>query len=123
MPYHCHKCTKIVNIAANGQAGRRECCEHCNADLHCCLNCRFYEPGAHNECYIPNTEWVGDKAGGNFCDEFEFADREPGPSGAGAGEQARTALDRLFGDAGDRAPESDRLDTFRKLLDDESRNS
>ena len=88
-----------------------------------CLNCRFYEPGAHNECYIPNTEWVGDKAGGNFCDEFEFADREPGPSGAGAGEQARTALDRLFGDAGDRAPESDRLDTFRKLLDDESRNS
>ena len=119
----CHHCGAAWDGGGKRQPGPRDICGACSAYLHCCLNCRFYEPGAHEECYIPIAEWVGDKAGGNFCDEFEFADREPGPSGAGAGEQARTALDRLFGDAGDRAPESDRLDTFRKLLDDESRNS
>jgi hypothetical protein len=65
--------------------------------LHCCLNCRHHLPRAHNQCYIPNTEWVGDRKGPNFCEEFEFRDRSV--SGDAAHEEsARSAFNTLFGD-------------------------
>ncbi|HOF38964.1 MAG TPA: hypothetical protein PLD73_02750 [Candidatus Hydrogenedentes bacterium] len=114
----CHRCGAPWDGGGKRQPGSKDVCGACSAYLHCCLNCRFYEPGAHNECYIPNTEWVGDKTACNFCDEFEFADRSTAPSDAQAGEQARNALDSLFGDSENRAPDSERLDEFRKLFGD-----
>jgi len=51
----------------------------------------------HNHCRIPNTEWVGDRAGANFCDEFEFADSEACSPEAVEHDQARQAFGALFG--------------------------
>lgn len=52
------------------RVGTRETCPQCETDLHCCRNCRFYDPGKHNQCAEPQAEWVGDKEGSNYCDYF-----------------------------------------------------
>jgi len=50
---------------------RRENCAQCNADLHCCRHCRFFDPGKNNQCAETQAEWVSDKERANFCDYFE----------------------------------------------------
>jgi hypothetical protein len=70
--HQCHHC-KRERDSDRRQPGIKECCESCGAYLHCCKNCRFHSPNSHNQCYIPNTESVGDRHKLNFCDEFEFA--------------------------------------------------
>ena len=96
-PVHvCHRCGAPWD-AVKRQPGIKEVCESCNAYLHCCKNCRFYDTSAHNSCRVPNTDWVNDKDKANFCDEFEFHD---GPQRATEGhgtDQARDALEGLFG--------------------------
>lgn len=77
----------------------RDTCPACDADLHCCRNCRFYDPAKHNECAETQAEWVRDKEASNYCDYFQ-----PNPvllakgSGPGASKQndARSKFDSLF---------------------------
>ena len=52
--------------------GRREECPSCLADLHCCLNCRFHDPGLYNECREPSTPFVRERDKANFCSHFTF---------------------------------------------------
>lgn len=92
----CHSCGTEWESEAK-QPAVKEYCEACTAYLHCCLNCRHYAPSAHNQCYIPTTDWVGDRRGANFCDEFEFADTEDLDRDTMEQEQAREALDDFFG--------------------------
>ncbi len=68
----CHACGEPWDGAPGTQPGREESCVKCGASLHCCLNCRFYEPSAHHECRSSTTEYVRDKESKNFCDEFEL---------------------------------------------------
>jgi hypothetical protein len=72
-------------------------CEGCDAYLHSCLNCKYYEPGRPNDCYIPNTEKVADKATCNFCDSFEFRQGERAPGQGGDAGEARDQFEGLFG--------------------------
>jgi hypothetical protein len=88
----CYNCGREIGPAE--QVGRRDACLACAADLRCCRNCRFYSPGAHNDCREPQAERQVDKVRGNFCDFFSFADSAP--AGAAASGDARAALDRLF---------------------------
>lgn len=88
----CHQCGHV--ISAGQRIGRRDACLHCGADLRCCLNCAFHEPGAHNDCREPQAERQLDRARGNFCDWFSLADARPAQSPE-AGD-ARAALARLF---------------------------
>jgi hypothetical protein len=48
----------------------RAFCEACQADLHCCKNCKFYKPGQPNDCLIPGTEYYSDRQKANYCEEF-----------------------------------------------------
>lgn len=91
----CHQC-KTPWVSEKKQPGPKEFCDSCGAYIHCCLNCRFYNPAKHNECAIGTTDWVGDKAGLNFCDEFEFSDADANNSEKL--EEGRVGLDALFGD-------------------------
>lgn len=91
----CHNCGAAW-VSEKKAPGPKEYCETCSAYLHCCLNCRFHTPGRHNECAIPETDWVGDRAGANFCDQFEFRD---GEDGLPADDQEMgAAFKALFGD-------------------------
>lgn len=90
----CHHCGR--DIGTIERVGRRDACLQCGADLHCCLNCTFYDPHYHNQCREPQAERQVDKQVGNFCDYFHFrsgrlaADDTPKDS-------SRARLDALFG--------------------------
>jgi hypothetical protein len=91
----CYRCGSEI---ARETIGVRDACERCHAYLHCCRNCDFYEPGAHNDCREPNAGPVADKEQGNFCDFFRMTGRAGKPASAGspgAGD-ARAKLDALF---------------------------
>lgn len=40
-------------------------------DAKVCLNCTFFDRGAHHECRESSAEWVRDKELGNFCGYFQ----------------------------------------------------
>ncbi len=92
----CHRCGRPWS-AEKRQPGVKDVCDQCASYLHCCLNCRFHDPTQHNQCGIPTTEWVADKAGANFCDEFEFKDSEAQAMADAEQVKAREAFERLFG--------------------------
>jgi hypothetical protein len=84
----CHKCK--IKIADDFFVGRQTQCSSCGADLHCCLNCSFYEIGTYNDCREPQAERVLDKSCSNFCDVFRF---KQGTNSAGS--VTSTAQDKL----------------------------
>lgn len=97
MLWRCHQCEMEWEDEKRAP-GAKELCPSCAAYLHCCLNCRHHDRHAHNQCRIPNTDWVTDRKGPNFCDEFEFRARAaPGP--ANAARDAKDAFGQLFGDS------------------------
>lgn len=110
--YCCHKCgTRWESDKA--QPGFKEVCPKCSAYLHCCKNCRFHVPSAPNQCYIPNTEHVANRAGLNYCEEFMFKE---GPRESGnESEQRRKAADAFSGLFGD-APEDKGKPSFDDLF-------
>ncbi|MGE5176411.1 MAG: hypothetical protein ACM3JJ_08550 [Hyphomicrobiales bacterium] len=72
-------------------------CPKCGRDLHACVQCRHYDPGAHNKCREPQAAWVTDRERRNFCDYFTL--NPAGRSGVGSGDrakEARSKLDQLF---------------------------
>jgi len=96
----CHHCGREVTLLAELQ--RTDSCGSCYSDLKCCLNCRFFDPSANNQCREPQAEWCPEKAKANFCEFFEFrevrASSQFGHGGAQSDTAARakTAFDSLF---------------------------
>ncbi|MBI3178546.1 MAG: hypothetical protein HYZ27_02730 [Deltaproteobacteria bacterium] len=64
----CHACGNEVELI--DKVKRADTCEHCGADLHCCKNCRFWDPYVHNQCKESVTFYEPDKEKGNFCTYF-----------------------------------------------------
>lgn len=64
------QCWSCGTVIEDHKISCREVCESCNAFLHCCKNCRFYQIGLANDCKIPGTERISDREKGNFCDDF-----------------------------------------------------
>ena len=89
----CHHCLQLVDD--KNRIGRRDACSGCGADLHCCLNCMFYDPSSANDCREPNADHVLDKEAGNFCEYFAFIEhRQPRQSSSAV--SARAQLEALF---------------------------
>lgn len=78
----CFNCQTEILIPSGQKIGLRDECEKCGADLHVCLNCAHYDPGAYNECREPSADYVQVKDRSNFCDYFKPGDQEgqAGPS-------------------------------------------
>jgi hypothetical protein len=88
----CTFCNEEVEF--EGRVSRNDICPYCGRDLHCCLQCKFYDQGAYNECKEVSAERVVDKERANFCDYFIFnGTKESGP---GKKEMAKQALENLF---------------------------
>ncbi len=90
----CFSCGREVDIII--KPSRRDTCDHCDADLRVCLNCRFYEATLYNECNETQAEKVQDKDRANFCDYFEFRDSESAASGGSDKDDALKKLKNLF---------------------------
>jgi hypothetical protein len=90
----CHHCGQ--DIGTMERVGRRDTCWHCSADLHCCLNCTFYDPPSHNQCREPQAERQIDKEVGNFCEYFAFHSGPRAASDRGQQQRTRSRLEALF---------------------------
>ena len=90
----CHHCRKKLDTDL--KAGRRDTCPFCDADLHVCLNCLFYDPGSYNQCRESQAERVVDKERSNFCDYFNFRDAVDGESLEEKKQNAQEKLEALF---------------------------
>ena len=89
----CYNCQTVIEL--KGKPGRNDTCPKCTSYLHCCLNCRFHDPAAHNQCREPQADWVKEKEMANFCDYFE-AVREITSEQASKKDKALKKLDDLF---------------------------
>lgn len=93
----CHFCGREIQVGS--RADRSASCPHCRADLRCCRNCRFHDPGYNNQCQEPQAEWVSEKDKADFCEFFQFREAAGGAAPAARDSaRARSAFDALFGD-------------------------
>lgn len=90
----CNACGQ--GIAIEKRIGRRDVCPLCHADLHCCLNCAFYDATVSKQCREPAAELVKDKNRANFCDYFVYAESRPSKSSDANVDRTRKELDDLF---------------------------
>ncbi|OFV94614.1 MAG: hypothetical protein A3F68_11160 [Acidobacteria bacterium RIFCSPLOWO2_12_FULL_54_10] len=95
--FSCFQCGQSVRLLSGQKVLKSDTCTKCSADLHCCRNCRFFDPSVHNQCQETQAEWVSRKDKTNYCDYFEACTRidlvrKPG----GDDDQARKKWDSLF---------------------------
>ena len=88
----CYRCRSELSF--EGRVLREATCPSCHSDVHVCVNCRFYDRSAHNQCRDAAAEFVRDKERANFCEFFELGGR---PGGAEKAPSAKAAFDSLFG--------------------------
>ncbi|MGE0822520.1 MAG: hypothetical protein AB7G75_22290 [Candidatus Binatia bacterium] len=88
----CHHCHSEVDV--KDHIGRGDTCPSCGANLRCCFNCLFYDPGYANACREPQVEPVVDKEAANFCEFFAVGQRQAPRSSSAA--DVRAKLDALF---------------------------
>jgi hypothetical protein len=98
MTRHCWKCG--LEYKRPGLPGRSETCPRCGSDLKVCLNCVSYDPRVAQECRDDRADPVAEKREANYCEYFEFIQREFAPQATESGRenQAREALKKLLGD-------------------------
>ncbi|MGH8012012.1 MAG: hypothetical protein ACREQ4_05895 [Candidatus Binataceae bacterium] len=86
---YCWHCGRQIEVKE--QVGFRDYCQ-CELALHVCRNCRFYDPGYHNQCREPQAERVVEKERANFCEYFSPSTVKPQPQV----NAARAKFDALF---------------------------
>jgi hypothetical protein len=91
---HCAFCRSVLDVT--GTVGRRDSCPQCNRDLHCCKQCKFYDPGAYNDCREVSSERIIEKERANHCDYFALRGSKGSGSSATRTKDAKKALEALF---------------------------
>jgi hypothetical protein len=91
----CHGCGATLRI--DGPVGRRTACPECDADLHTCHNCRFFEETAPHQCREPHADHIVDKDASNACDLYRLGDGAANRRGSSG--EAMDRLRALFGEA------------------------
>lgn len=72
-------------------------CKSCQADLHVCRMCSFFDTSVSNSCREPVAEKVNDKTRANFCGYLQPSATAYTASDKNSGPSSRAALDALFG--------------------------
>lgn len=71
----CFECKKEDQF---DRVGFRQECSACGADLHVCLNCRFYDEASYNECVETSADRIKVKDRSNLCEFFQAAVNKAG---------------------------------------------
>jgi hypothetical protein len=90
----CHQCGTDIQLLRI--PSRLDTCPDCRAHVHCCLNCRFYDPTLSNSCQEPQADYVSDKAAANFCEFFQPGTKTVARQRERAVKDAKKAFDDLF---------------------------
>jgi hypothetical protein len=88
----CAFCNKETEV--EHRISRNDICPHCSRDLHCCLQCKYYDQGSYNECKEVLAERVVNKEKANLCEYFVLKGSKYGEQGRNA--EAKQALEDLF---------------------------
>jgi len=88
----CALCNQEIEF--EGRISRNDTCPKCGRDLHCCLQCKFYDLGSYNECKEVLAERTVDKERANICEYFVLKGSKEDESGRKA--VAKEALEDLF---------------------------
>ena len=64
----CTECSAAVQFL--DELKTSDTCQKCGCDLHTCRNCKFFDPGAPNECIRPVEKRVEGKNTRNSCPLF-----------------------------------------------------
>jgi hypothetical protein len=95
--FGCFNCGRQIQLISAQKVLKNDTCSQCDADLHCCRNCRFFDPSVHNQCRETQAEWVRAKDKRNYCDYFEASTRlDLTRKSGGSGDDARKKWDSLF---------------------------
>lgn len=89
----CWSCGVPLEQSSAGKIGFRATCPACDAWIHCCLGCRYYQSGRSNDCLIPGTERISDRSNINFCEDFKILLNAPKQSPQ---DKAKQSFDALF---------------------------
>lgn len=104
--FHCWRCGE--QLAEDVLPIRRaELCSACNADLHACKMCGFYNTSVADACEEPVATAVSNKERANYCDYFKPSPRAYKGAVDDAAARARAELEALFGGAASAAPSTD----------------
>ena len=72
------------------------CCVKCNADLHTCRQCTFFDPASRFECRKPITARIVNKGGRNDCELFAARTIVERETSSGSPTDPRQAFANLF---------------------------
>ena len=92
----CWRCGGALTDVLQPFARAAEC-PACNADLHVCKMCEFFDTGARRGCREPVADEVGDKERSNFCGYFQPTPLTTVDARASEGVAAQSGLADLFG--------------------------
>jgi hypothetical protein len=82
------KAPAIINVDTS--------CSKCNAELHTCRQCTYFDPGAHFECNKPITKRIVNKNARNTCELFAPRVVVERQTSSGPPSDARDAFAKLF---------------------------
>jgi hypothetical protein len=71
-------------------------CSKCNADLHTCRQCTYFDPSARFECRKPITAKIVNKNARNTCELFAARTVVERETSSGPPTDARQAFAKLF---------------------------
>ena len=77
---------------------RQDECPGCGNYLHVCKMCVFFDPRVPRQCREDGAEDVRDKERLNFCDWFKPSEAAFDAGRKAEEDEARAALESLFGD-------------------------
>lgn len=92
----CWKCGASL-AALSLPLMRLDICKICNAELHVCKLCEFYDLSKAKHCREPIAEEVRDKERANFCDYFKPRTGAFLSQAQTEAERARSELEKMFG--------------------------
>ncbi len=103
----CFRCGESLDYLTL-PLSRRDECRACNAPVHVCRMCVFFDTAALRQCLEDDAEDVNDKEKVNFCEWFKPMGDAFDSIRAGNIERAKTELDALFDneDGSESAPEA-----------------
>jgi hypothetical protein len=111
----CWNCGSSYEPPSWGKMPFRAYCEKCQAALHCCRNCVYFKPGLPNDCAIPGTDFIADRAAANLCEEFKAHGQGPTKCG-----DPSEASKRLFGQEEEELRKEDPKKGFNSLFKEEN---
>jgi hypothetical protein len=88
----CAACGAVVQANISPEAS----CPKCNADLHTCRQCTFFDPAARFECRKPITARIVNKGARNTCELFAARTVVERETSSGKPTDARQAFANLF---------------------------